>query len=166
MKALRTEQQRAEINKKRREKYAANKKRIREEHRAWYKKNKDKYKKYRERLSPEQRKINGILWASRARILFPWRISLYAARTRCSNPNHVGYCRYGGRGIRCLLTEADVKHLWIRDNAGGLKKPSLDRIDNKKDYTLENCRFIELSDNCRKGNREKSQRVAREIAGL
>jgi hypothetical protein len=31
-----------------------------------------------------------------------------------------------------------------------MKEPSIDRIDKDKDYFLENCRYIELSENKRK----------------
>ena len=50
-------------------------------------------------------------------------------------------------GIECHLTGADIKFLYIRDIAHELKEPSLDRINAKKDYTRENCRFIEFQEN-------------------
>ena len=39
----------------------------------------------------------------------------------------------------------DMFILWNRDKAYLLKKPSIDRKDNNKGYTFDNCRFIELS---------------------
>ena len=41
----------------------------------------------------------------------------------------------------------DMKELWFRDRADLMKCPSIDRIDNKKHYTKDNCRYIELEDN-------------------
>ena len=46
--------------------------------------------------------------------------------------------------------------MYIRDKAHLMKKPSIDRKDNDKNYTLENCRFIELQDNVIKSNKEEN----------
>jgi hypothetical protein len=77
----------------------------------------------------------------------PWAKHLNSARRRCNDPKHRAYPWYGGRGIKCRLTIEEVRDLWIRDGAGKLKKASLDRLDSKKDYTFENCRFIEFVEN-------------------
>lgn len=81
----------------------------------------------------------------------PWYRFLHWARNRCRYPSSKMYHRYGGRGIKCLLTHQEVKILWERDKASKLKRPSLDRIDPDKNYEFENCRFIELEENIRKG---------------
>lgn len=74
-------------------------------------------------------------------------------KQRCSNPKSKGYSRYGGRGIKCLLTHDELKQLWKIYRANRLKKPSIDRIDPDGDYSYFNCRFVELSDNSREGQR-------------
>ncbi len=66
---------------------------------------------------------------------------------RCLNENNKSYHRYGGRGIKCLITVDELKELWVRDNASEMQRPSIDRKDNNGDYTFENCQFIELSIN-------------------
>ena len=52
------------------------------------------------------------------------------------------YSRYGGRGIRCLLTSAEIKSLWERDGGSKMRKPTIDRIDNDVNYEIGNCRFV------------------------
>jgi len=81
-----------------------------------------------------------------------WRLHLAKAKERCNNPNNDSYSRYGGRGIKCLLSLEEIKYLWFRDKAYDLEHPSIDRLDNDGHYTLENCQFIELLDNSIKGD--------------
>ncbi len=45
--------------------------------------------------------------------------------------------------------------LWIRDKAGKMKRPSIDRINSGGNYTLNNCRFIELSANIHRSLKER-----------
>ena len=80
----------------------------------------------------------------------PWIVSFRGAKYRCTNKNEVNYHRYGGRGIEFKMTIKDFKFLWFRDKAYLMKRPSIDRIDNKGNYELDNCRFIEQSENSRK----------------
>jgi len=80
----------------------------------------------------------------------PWVKSLFAARTRCGNPNNNGYKLYGAKGIMCLLTVRQIRYLFERDGAWQMKHPSLDRINPKGNYDLGNCRYIEWGDNVRR----------------
>lgn len=89
----------------------------------------------------------------------PWSVAFNRIRSRCNNPNTPGYSRYGGAGIRALITVQELKKLWIRDGASAMEKPSIDRIDAKGDYTFENCRFIEHSINSGRANAEKTHCV-------
>ena len=84
----------------------------------------------------------------------PWYFSYSSAKSRCTNPNVNCYQRYGGRGIKFLLTREEVAYLWGRDKADSMVQATLDRIDNEKNYELSNCRFIEKSLNSTKGNYE------------
>jgi len=99
------------------------------------------------RKHPEKKKEGVKKWEAKN----PWYFSCKHARARCNNPNHKCYKRYGGRGIKMLLLLQDVKELWLRDRAFEMKKPSLDRVDNDKNYTVENCRFIEFAKNLERG---------------
>src|SRR3990167_4716495 len=80
-----------------------------------------------------------------------WMESYRAAKARCQNKKRHGYKNYGGRGIKFLLTKDEIKTLWTRDAAVNLKRPTLDRIDNDGHYEFQNCRFIELLENVRRG---------------
>jgi len=84
---------------------------------------------------------------------YPWRKTLVTIKTRCNNCNFKFYKRYGGKGIKCLITEQEIKELWFRDKAYLMKKPSIDRKDNNGHYEFSNCEFIELSENSAKDKR-------------
>lgn len=66
---------------------------------------------------------------------------------RCNKQYDSKYYYYGGKGIRNKLKQKDLLTLWSRDKAYLLSKPSLDRIDSDKHYSLDNCRFIEADEN-------------------
>lgn len=76
-----------------------------------------------------------------------WLIALHNARCRCKYKSSKSFHRYGGRGIKCLLSEEEIKSLWVRDKADKMIMASLDRINNDGNYTYKNCRFIEQSEN-------------------
>ena len=168
------------INKFRKEKYLKNralilerrryrtpeqKERIRAEQKEYRNRNRERLKEQRrlKRLekSPEQKREEGKGFYALSRMKTPWVFHLYAARNRCSNPNHVGYKRYGARGIKCILTVEDVRFLWLRDKAELMKKPSLDRNLITDHYTRETCSFLELVDNIKKAHPKRIDIVSK-----
>ena len=88
-----------------------------------------------------------------------WYICWKACRQRCNNPNIRNYKWYGGKGIQALITKEQVKKLWDRDNAKMMFRPSLDRKNHKGNYTLKNCRFIELVDNVIESNKRRGEKL-------
>ena len=86
----------------------------------------------------------------------PWMQSFRAIQWRCNNPNVSDYKYYGEKGIRNYLSKEDIKFLWFRDKAYEMKKPTIDRENSNKHYILENCRFMEQSENSIRMNLEKN----------
>ena len=83
---------------------------------------------------------------------------LHCMHYRCENENHPQYKDYGGRGIT-------VCNEWSMDNApafiswaiqhGWKKGLEIDRIDNNKGYSPDNCRFVTRQENCRNRSSNK-----------
>ena len=89
------------------------------------------------------------------RALNPWYGHLHGIQSRCACPSANDYKYYGGKGIKCFLGMKEVKELWFRDKAHEMKSPSVDRIDPQGHYEKNNCRFLELSENCRRARLKK-----------
>lgn len=88
--------------------------------------------------TPPNQTVHGM---SRSKLYKVWM----AMRQRCGNPRDKNYHRYGGRGI-VVCDEWQNSFEAFRDwalNHGYISgKVDLDRIDNDKGYSPDNCRFV------------------------
>jgi hypothetical protein len=77
-------------------------------------------------------------------------------RQRCTNPNHVGYANYGGRGIT-VCKRWDIFENFIADMG---QRPNsnytIDRIDNNGNYEPGNCQWL------KSGDQQKNKRNSRQ----
>ncbi len=73
-----------------------------------------------------------------------------AMKQRCLNPNNKRYHDYGGRGITISESwmEYDEFYAWAIEH-GYKRGLDIDRIDNNKGYSPDNCRFVTRKQNCR-----------------
>lgn len=84
----------------------------------------------------------------------------HAMRMRCINPKNPAYKYYGKRGIK-VCPEWENNYLPFKKWAlvsGYKDNLTIDRIDNNKDYTPENCQWITQSENSRKMNQKRDFR--------
>lgn len=85
-------------------------------------------------------------------------------KTRCYNKNSIQFSDYGGRGI--LISEEwrfNFKEFkdWSIKN-GYAEKLTIDRIDNSRGYSSENCRWVDMYQQAR----NKRSNINFEINGL
>lgn len=80
-------------------------------------------------------------------------------RQRCYNKNYVSYAHYGAKGISvCEEWKTDFIEFMNWSYSNGYKEGlSLDRIDNGKGYSPDNCRWVKWED--QSGNRTNNIKV-------
>ena len=69
-------------------------------------------------------------------------------KTRCNNPNATGFQNWGGKGIKvCEEWSNDVQAFYDWSMMNGYEEHlTIDRIDNDKGYSPDNCRWITYKD--------------------
>ena len=71
---------------------------------------------------------------------------------RCYKPNHKAYASYGGRGItvcQAWLDNPQIFYDWVESIGGRPEGYTLDRIDNSKGYSPDNCKFVSMHEQSR-----------------
>ena len=75
--------------------------------------------------------------------------------SRCTNPNHPNWTNYGGRGIEVCREWRNFEDFFRDMSPGYTKGLFIDRIDNDRGYSKENCRWLTH----RESNRNKRNKV-------
>ena len=85
-------------------------------------------------------------------------------KKRCYNPKSSRYARYGGRGISVCDAWRDSFDAFNRDMGNSPAGMAIDRIDNDKGYSKDNCRWVTaLENNRNRGSNKLSIEIAKDI---
>lgn len=87
-------------------------------------------------------------------------------KTRCLNPKHKSYFRYGGSGIK-ICDEWLLYKNFLADMGEVPDGFSLDRIDGTKGYCKENCRWADIAtQNQNRPNRKRGGKSMSKYRGV
>lgn len=79
----------------------------------------------------------------------------YAMKARCNDPRHHAFYRYGGRGIDVCEAWASDFTAFARDMGPRPPNTSIDRIDNSRGYSPDNCRWTDAKTQVRNSRTSK-----------
>lgn len=116
------------------------------------------------RIRGKANKTHGESHDNRTRLYSIW----CGMRNRCNNPNHQAFYLYGGKGISLCNDWNNYTNFksWAMSN-GYADSLSIDRIDPSKGYDPSNCRWITISENVARANKNHTTRklIRGEVCG-
>lgn len=86
-------------------------------------------------------------------------------KNRCTNKNAKDYKYYGGRGISVCKEWRRFEN-FFKDMGAVPPGMEIDRIDNEKNYSKENCRWTTHKENCNNFRRNRCVTIAGTTASL
>lgn len=92
----------------------------------------------------------------------PTYITWSSMISRCHQKNHDAYERYGAKGIRVCAEWREFKNFLADMGERPSARHTIDRIDNTKGYSKDNCRWADMLDQ----QRNKSSNVIIEFNGI
>jgi len=92
------------------------------------------------------------------------QMSWASMKTRCLNPNHSSYFRYGGRGITVCERWLESFENFLADMGERPQGKSLDRIDPNGHYEPSNCRWATASE--QRVNQRKKFSIREPLTGI
>lgn len=107
----------------------------------------------------KQLEKHGITTGGKPRTFIIWN----GMKARCYNPKSVSYKNYGAKGIKMCEEWLSFEnfHNWAISH-GYADDLQIDRIDNSKGYSPDNCRWVSVTENMR--NQTKTRNI--EVYGI
>lgn len=120
-----------------------------EDRKRWRKEHPEGHRLYAKKWAkehPEQAKIKSKKNQNKPR--YKILKALRDAKQRCTNPEHEQYLYYGAKGILYLIEDREAAVIKLLPGfttmiAAGFK-PSLDRVDGTKHYSIDNIQVLEF----------------------
>jgi hypothetical protein len=89
-------------------------------------------------------------------------------KNRCLNSNQINFTRYGGKGIKICDKWKDFlsfrDDMWLNYQFHvkkyGEKNTQIDRIDNQKNYSLSNCRWVTLKEQANNKQKKYGRKIS------
>lgn len=107
------------------------------------------------KMRGEANKKHGCSHENRTRLYTIW----CGMRQRCNNEHRDAYKHYGGKGVKVCDAWNDFEKFkeWAQSN-GYNDNLSIDRIDRNGNYEPANCRWISISENVARANKNHTTR--------